>query len=826
MLWHAKDVSGSASRVVYRFGAFELDAAAYELRREGERVRLARQPMELLLLLAERAGELVSREEIARQLWQDDVFVEVDAGIQTAVLKIRQALGDTARRSVETVPGKGYRLIAPVDVLQRDGHRPLSTSTHDDRPAPQRHNLPGERTPFVGRRKELEEIPQLLATSPLLTLTGSGGVGKTRLALRVALAVIEDFTHGVWMVDLGSLSGPELIPETIAAAIGLREHANRSALDTLRDHLRDRQILLILDTCEHVVAACAELVDALLHEAPALRVMTTTREPLSISGEVVYRVPPLSLPDESADPRVAVLSDAVQLFLARARAVDATIESAQLPLDSIVRICRRLDGVPLAIELAAARLAVLTPEQIEAKLQDRFGLLTEGSRTTAARQRTLKATLDWSYQLLCDPERALLDRLSVFPASWTIEAAERVCGGGGVDSTEVLNLLSRLVTKSLVTVDRECDAAAERRYRLLDTVREYAAAQLLRADAADDMRDRHFEFYYQLVCGLRQTLLHGEQVACLRRLWVERESLRAALAWGLSSSHHGQKGVELAGGLFWFWTKRALFAEGRLWLERAVAVRSSGSVRGWALIGLSHMDYFQGRLAAAEARSNEALSCVMEEPIEGDAAWIVGFARMMQGFIRFHAGDHDRCVELAHQAFDAVNLRFAAPLMLLGNVARLRGNDDDARKLYDEAIAICRSGEDAWALGIVLPVGAGLRITHGEFDDAQAMIAEAIRHCGALEDGRGTAWCVDVFAALLAARGDTDGAARFWGAADRLLESVGGSLNPEVKWIREHYLERTRIATGESRFAVIYADGRRLTVESAVASAKASIDSA
>ena len=328
----------------------------------------------------------------------------------------------------------------------------------------------------------------------------------------------------------------------------------------------------MLDNCEHLIAACAELVEALLREAPALRILATSREALGVSGETVCRVPSLSLPERTGVGPVDALvdSEATQLFIERAGAVDPAFTPTPDNADAIARICRRLDGIPLAIELAAARVVVLSPEQIEARLQDRFRLLTGGARTAVARQRTLEATVDWSYQLLSDVERQLFSRLSVFPAAWTLEAAEHVCGGDGINENDVLDLLSRLVSKSLVVVDSEF--AGERRYRFLETVRQYARERLVQAGAADRLRDRHFEFFFNEFRGALPILRHHDQLPCLRRLRIEQENVRAALEWALTSSALAEKGVELAGALFWFWTKRGLFEEGRLWLERALAV--------------------------------------------------------------------------------------------------------------------------------------------------------------------------------------------------------------------------------------------------------------
>jgi non-specific serine/threonine protein kinase len=444
--------------------------------------------MDLLLLLLERRQELVSREDIAGRLWGEGVFGDLDAGIHTAVLRIRQALSDShkAPRFVETVPGKGYRFIAPVEVVPLSNPDPIPAplTTPERLPDQIRHNLPSELTSFVGRQKELAELATVCASSRLVSMTGAGGVGKTRLALRVAAGLVSQFPDGVWLIDLGPLSAPDLVAQTIATAIGIREGPQRSARDALLDNLRHRDLLIVLDNCEHLIGVCAELVDTLLRWAPALRVLATSREALGVSGEAIFRVPSLSLPELSitvpADALVA--AEATHLFIERARTVDPGFTPTLDNAGAIARICRRLDGIPLAIELAAARVVVLSPEQIEARLEDRFRLLTGGARTAVARQRTLEATVDWSYQLLTDDERQLLGRLSVFPSSWTLAAAEHVCCGDG-DPPDVLDLLSRLVGKSLVVVDTE--APGERRYRFLETLRHYARERLIQAGAAD-----------------------------------------------------------------------------------------------------------------------------------------------------------------------------------------------------------------------------------------------------------------------------------------------------------------------------------------------------
>lgn len=819
-------MSTSPVGVTYCFGEFQADTVAYELRRMGRRIRLPRQPMDLLLLLLERPQELVSREEIAKRLWGPDVYIDLDAGIHTAILKIRHVLGDSrgSVRFVETVSGKGYRFIAPVEaVAQSPAHKPAALPpTPVGLPDAPVHNLPAELTSFVGRRRELLELPSLLTSSRLVTLTGAGGVGKTRLAVRLAWDLVNQFPDGVWLIDLAPLSVPDLVAQTIATAVGVREGSQRSAREVLLETLRHRTLLLVLDTCEHLIASCAELVEVLLRGAPALRIVATSREALGVSGEIVCRVPSLSLPEAlTAVPFSALVdSEATQLFIERARAVDPAFTPTPDNADAIVRVCRRLDGIPLAIELAAARVAVLSLEQIETRLQNRFRLLTGGARTAVARQRTLEATVDWSYQLLSDVERQLLSRLSVFPATWTLDAAERVCGGDGLDENDVLDLLSRLASKSLVVVDS--DVAGERRYRFLETVRQYARERLVQEGAADRLRDRHFEFFFNEFRGALPVLRHHNQLPCLRRLRLEQENIRAALDWGLTSASLAEKGVELAGALFWFWTKRGLYEEGRLWLEQALAVdHAPARLRARALIGLTHMLTFRGRHVEVAALADEALALGRDA---GDG-WVVAFALFLQGLAAFELGDHATAAARAQDARHAAtaggdDVQHSGPLLILANIAVLNGDHDGAQQLYDESIAVCRRAGESWGLSILLSAAAGLRTIRQDFDQARAQASEAMALCQELEDPRGIAWSLDVFAGLLAAGGHADGAARLWGASDGLLDTVGGSLVPSIGWIRDRYFEPVKASLGAGPFETARAEGRAMPLVHAIALAR------
>jgi len=384
------------------------------------------------------------------------------------------------------------------------------------------NNLPRQLTSFIGREREMAEVKRLLTTTRLLTLTGSGGCGKTRLALQVAADLVEEFANGVWLVELAALTDPALVPQAVASALGVREEPGRPLLATLSDYLKAKRLLLLLDNCEHLVAACAYLAEALLRACPHLRILATSREALNIAGETVWRVPSLSLPDLLHLPSVEHLTqyEAVRLFIERAliSRPDFVLTSQGAP--SVAQVCHRLDGIPLAIELAAARVKVLSVEQIAARLDNRFRLLTSGSRTALPRQKTLRAAIDWSYDLLSETERMVLRRLSVFAGGWTLEAAEAICVGEGIEWHEVLDPLMQLVDKSLVMMEEQGGTV---RYRLLETVRQYGRDKLPASGEADVVRGRHRDWYLALAERAEPELLGSNQAVWLERLETEHD---------------------------------------------------------------------------------------------------------------------------------------------------------------------------------------------------------------------------------------------------------------------------------------------------------------
>ena len=417
-------------------------------------------------------------------------------GIQKLERGATRPYRDTAQRLIAALQlstDEQARFQAAVSPVRRHGSTTPVAAVSDGA----RHNLPLPVTSLVGREAATREVEHLLADTRLLTLTGIGGCGKTRLALEVGRAVIDQYPDGVWLVELGPLADPALVTPRVATALGVRETAEQPLASALSNALRQRHMLLVLDNCEHLLDACAQLIDGLLRTCPDVRVLATSREPVGIGGEVAWRVPSLELPDAepSASLEQLLLKPAVQLFVQRAMAARPRFALTVGNAQAVVQICRRLDGIPLALELAAARIEALTAEQIAQRLDQRFRLLTGGSRAALPRQQTLGATLDWSYDLLGKHERLLFERLAVFTGGWTLEAAEAVCAGRGLDSEDVLDVLAQLTRKSLVVADEVADGAE--RYSLPETVRDYARQKLAMRGSAQigALRERHAEFY-------------------------------------------------------------------------------------------------------------------------------------------------------------------------------------------------------------------------------------------------------------------------------------------------------------------------------------------
>ncbi len=479
--------------------------------------------------------------------------------------QLPESLGEVVDKCLAKDPEARYQsarqLAADLEALEK-ATTPIHAGGVSGR---LKHNLPVQLTSFVGRAKEMAEVKQRLESTRLLTLTGAGGCGKTRLALEVALTQLDTFEHGVWFVDLAPLFDATLIPQTVASVFGLQEQLERSIAVALEDYFREKSLLLILDNCEHLLEECAKFAETCLKQAAGLRILATSREALSIGGEIAWRLPSLSLPTaEQVTSGQLLDSDAVQLFVDRARTASDRFSATKNNAKTIARLCERLNGIPLALELAAARLNVLPIEQINKRLADRFRLLRKGSRTALPRQQTLKATMDWSYELLLENEQVLFRRLSVFVGGFTLEAAEAVCNAESDLEIDVLDGVASLVDKSLM---RQEEVKGESRLVMLETIREYGLERLGECGEEEDIRRHHANFFLELAEKAEPEIHGADQVEWLDRLEVEHDNLREVLTWSQTGEGSVEVGLRLAVAIGWFWFVRGHLREGGEWLE-------------------------------------------------------------------------------------------------------------------------------------------------------------------------------------------------------------------------------------------------------------------
>ena len=574
------------------------------------------------------------------------------------------------------------------------------------------HNLPVQTTSFIGRDQEIESLKSIIESGKtrLVTVTGAGGTGKTRLALRVSEELFEAFPQGIWLVELAALADPALVPDAVASALNLREVADRTILQVLLDFLRSKRLLILLDTCEHLVESTARLVDCILRSAQQVVILATSREILGVGGEMPFLCPSLALPEDPVAARdveitayqALVSCEAVRLFIERSQMASPTFALTQKNAPIVAQVCRRLDGIPLAIELAAARMRMLSVEQIAGRLDQAFHLLTGGSRTVLPRQQTLRAMIDWSYNLLTSPERALLLRLSIFIGGWTLEAAEAVCVGDECGSEnllpeEILDLLSRLADKSLILV--ELGQTGEPRYRMLDTVRQYARDRLIESGGSPAIHERHLAYYCQLAEQAETHLRAWGMMEWLNRLQAELGNLRLALEWSLTGAM--EQGLRLGAALHYFWHIRSRRFEGAQWLERLLDAEAVDATdrrlspsrriaRGKALIVAADLNHYYPGFHAEHAQQQfkEGLAVFLEL---GDEA------KSYLPFALSHTVDTEEklrnCLVIAREAGD----EFHAAECLSGIVYGLtcQGDFDQAAACGKENLALRQKLGDA-----------------------------------------------------------------------------------------------------------------------------------
>lgn len=685
--------------------------------------------------------------------------------------------------------------------------------TLDARP----NNLPLQLTSFIGRDRELGEVKRLLAATRLLTLSGVGGTGKTRLALQAAAELLEEFQHGVWLVELAPVADPELVPQTVASALELRELAGRSATEALADFLEPRELLLLLDNCEHLLEASARFAEPLLRHCPRLRILTTSREPLGIAGEVIWSVPSLSLPHGPVPSSPAELEqfEAVRLFTERARAVQPNFALGSANAAAVAQVCLRLDGIPLALELAAARVRGMGVEQIAARLDNRFRLLTGGSRTALPRQQTLGALIDWSYDLLTEAERRLFRRLAVFAGPFPLDAVEAVCGGGADESFDTLDLLLRLVDKSLVLTE---ERHGETFYRLLETIRQYGREKLLASGEAEPVGDRHAQYFLRLAEASDRALRGPEQVAWLNRLDVLHDNFRAALEWWIET-RQTQAALELACKHARFWFVRSDYNEGRQWLERVLAQEEAPrypAAYADALAQLAHLTWLQIGAPPARRPAEQALTIARAF----DDRLGVARALVPLSLVCAHEGkfaEAESGLQESQALFQELDDEWgtANALICMASVMHWKGDQAAAVPLFEQARAGFRTLGDAYFQSVALRFIGEIRVRQGEWQEARAPLREALklsRKLGSKFENASVLW---VLGELARRAGNPGGAVRLYWAARNIYDSIGAwrtADNPEF----EEVLAACRAALADTEFTKAVKEGGALTMDQAI----------
>lgn len=727
--------------------------------------------------------------------------------------------------------------------------------------------LPVQLTSFIGREQEIADVRQLLGTTRLLTLMGAGGCGKTRLALQVASQVADQFKDRVAWVELASVLEPALVPQTVATALGVPESPRQGMMDTLSNALRSRQLLLVLDNCEHLIGACRHLTVALLSVCHSLTVLATSREALACTGEMAWLVPSMSTPEAldantPSDPAPTwTRYDAVQLFVDRAMSALPTFKLTDANAAAIVRVCQRLDGIPLAIELAATRVNVLTVSQLAARLDDRFNLLTAGVRTTLPRHQTLRAAIDWSYDLLSEKEQALFRRLAVFVGGFTLEAAEAICAGevgqAALVSAEILELLSHLIGKSLVVADTL--HGDEARYHLLETIRQYAWDKVLEASEEQIVRKRHRDWYLGLAELAEPELEGSQQLAWMNRLEVEHDNLRTAFDFGSTDQEDTETRLQFAGALRIFWHLRGYWSEGRGRLARALAEACeetsacARALNGAGLLAWDQAEYApaltffekslalwrkldhkagiatslnylgavawrQGEYAAARVALEEALTVGREASLPREVALSLG----LLGVVAREERQYPAAMALLEESISMarkLDLKWvlADSLDTLGGVLRLQKNYERATAVLEESLAISRELGNRWGMSFSLGKLGLVALEQGDGQHAIRLLKDSLILQHEIGDKRGMAYSLEGLARAAVMQHQDERAACVFGAAEALRESIGAPLPPAAQAEIERDVATLRARLNEQAFAVAWADGCAMKIEQTIA---------
>jgi predicted ATPase len=674
------------------------------------------------------------------------------------------------------------------------------------------NNLAQQLNSFVGRERELAGVRAQLGAARLVTLLGTGGIGKSRLSVQLGAELMDDFPDGVWFVELAPLTDPRLVAQAVASVLSVKEEAGHPVIDALVKHVRDRRLLIILDNCEHVVHAAAETAKKLLQAGPQLKILTSSREVLRVAGEVAYSVPALSSPEKGHAIALDELTrhEAVRLFIDRATAAQPGFRITDKNAGAVTEICHRVDGIPLAIELAAARARALPVEKIAERLRDQFKILATTDQTVLPRQRTLRALIDWSYDYLNEKEQAVFRRLSVFAGGWTLEAAEKVCAGDGVEEDEVLDLLTALVEKSLVAMDAEGG-----RYRMLETVREYAGERLEATDDSLAVRDRHMDCFVAFAETARPELNGPRLGEWLKRIDLERENILSTIVWGTRSDDRCDDERRLVHALARYWIRRGLLDLGlRLFVNLLQRNRPAVPDRALyrSLFGAGQISFFMGQYVQARQYLTECLAVAQHL---GDAPSI---AMALQPLGMACLGARDFASARAHlkeavrlaRSFDNKS-ELAAALNALGMLYRAEDRIDEAEPVFQEALALARAlGDEVFVAWFLLSL-AMVCINRGTFEAARHILIEVTAIADKHDSLPLTQNLLEVCAGLAAAREDWKSAARFFGAAEARRTETGLRRSPEDELFLAPLVARTTHSLAPEILATAEASGQGLS---------------
>jgi predicted ATPase/DNA-binding CsgD family transcriptional regulator len=678
--------------------------------------------------------------------------------------------------------------------------------------------LPRELTSFLGRRRELREVRETLSSTPLVTLTGPAGVGKTRLALRAGAELRRAFPDGVWVAELADLRDPALVAETVASALGLQDTSTRWLVSTLADFLATRRLLLVLDNCEHLLDACAVLADSLLHTCPDLKILATSREALGIGGETVLQVAPLPVPehDPVPPPEALLRYDAICLFAERARAAWPQFEITPSNAAQVGRLCRHLDGLPLALELAAVRLRAFTVDQILEQMDRRFRLLSTGSRTGSVRHQSLRAAIDWSFALLSAPEQIAWRRLSVCAGSFDLEAAEAICEGEGLAPGAVAELVASLVEKSVLR--RELSGSTPR-YRMLETIRDYGRDRLQESGEEPRISRCHRAWYAELAAKVFKHSWGPSQLEWWDRAHLELPNLRAAFRSCLAEPDSAEQGLVMAANLAWYWVTKGSAREGRHWMDLLLQAAPEPSLE--RAFGLA----IDGWLALRQVdlpKSMELLEECQTLAAELGEAATLSLALVTLGAALVAQGELDQAESLLHRCLQLQeglpDRRYAAVSLLhLGAACSQRGDHARAIERLGQGLELCREAGDRYYLAWMLQA-QGMEAWHvGDWDRAASLEAESLRLSRALDNQVGMAFSIELLAWIAASTGRAERAARLLGGLQSLWEAIPTRLYAPYVRYHDACVAGARSALGDREFDRVYRSGKGVDADQLVA---------